>query len=154
MASQPVEAENEGVALGVLAGLVGYHLRRASGAFAADFAQTLAGTGMRQVLFGILSVVHANPEINQGAAGRVLGIQRANMVALINELVEEGWVDRNVSAEDRRAFALTLTSSGKSKLFHCLDIIRAHEEEMLSDLSVADRMRLTDLLGRIEARER
>lgn len=154
MASQPLDTDTETLELGVLAELAGYHLRRASGAFAADFARVLSGTGMRQVLFGILSVVDANPGINQGAAGRMLGIQRANMVALINELVDKDWIERKVAAEDRRAFALTMTDTGSKELAACLARIRAHEEEMLSDLSAADRARLIALLGKIEAKER
>ncbi|MES2441350.1 MAG: MarR family transcriptional regulator [Pseudomonadota bacterium] len=154
MASVPVEADNDGVELGVLGDLAGYHLRRASGAFAADFARALAGTGMRQVLFGIISVVAANPGINQGAAGRVLGIQRANMVALINELTDDGLIERKVSKEDRRAFELNLSAAGQAKLDDCLARIREHEEEMLSDLSAADRVKLIALLTRIEAKER
>ncbi|MBO9714591.1 MAG: MarR family transcriptional regulator [Sphingomonas sp.] len=149
-----METENDGVELGVLTELVGYHLRRASSAFGGDFSRALSGTGMRQVLFGILSVVDANPGINQGAAGRVLGIQRANMVALINELVDDGWIERKVAAEDRRAFALTMTAAGKAKLGECLALIRAHEEEMLGDLTAADRNRLIALLSKIEAKER
>lgn len=144
---------DEGGDLGVLGDLAGYHLRRASGAFAADFARALGGTGMRQVLFGILSVVYANPGINQGTVGRNLGIQRANMVALINELVDGGLVERRVSDEDRRAFALTLSSAGATTLADCLARIRAHEEEMLADLTAAERTRLIVLLGKIEARE-
>jgi DNA-binding MarR family transcriptional regulator len=154
LATRPVDTDNDGVELGVLADLVGYHLRRASNVFGGDFARALTGTGMRQVLFGILSVVDANPGINQGAAGRVLGIQRANMVALINELVDDGWIDRKVAAEDRRAFALTMTPAGAKKLAECLIRIRAHEDEMLADLSAADRGRLIALLSKVEAKER
>ena len=154
MAIVPQDGAEDGVELGVLSGLAGYHLRRASGAFAADFLRAIDGTGMRQVLFGILSVVAANPDINQGAVGRSLGIQRANMVSLINELVDKGLVERRVSAGDRRAFALRLSEAGTTKLAECIDRISAHEEEMLSDLSVADRTRLIALLTRIEAKER
>lgn len=154
MATEPLDTENEGAVLGVLDELTGYHLRRASAAFAVNFSRALAGTGMRQVLFGILAVVSANARINQGAVGRVLGIQRANMVALINELVDEGLIERHVSKEDRRAFALSLTKAGEAKLAQCLKKIRAHEEEMLADLVDGDRATLITLLTRIEARAR
>ena len=56
--------------LGKLDDLVGYHLRRASSAFAVDFSRALDGTGMRQVLFAVLSVVIANPGVKQGEVGR------------------------------------------------------------------------------------
>jgi DNA-binding MarR family transcriptional regulator len=146
--------QNEHVELGVLTELVGYHLRRASSTFAGDFARALEGTGMRQVPFGILSVVDANPGINQGAAGRVLGIQRANMVAIINELVDRGWIERKVPAGDRRAFALAMTPAGKAQLAQSLARIREHEEQMLSGFDADDRAQLLSLLARIEAKER
>lgn len=139
--------------LGVLAGLIGYHMRRASAVMAADFARALEGTGIRQVLFGILSIVDANPGINQGTVGRMLGIQRANMVAPVNELAERGWIDRQVDPADRRAFILALTEAGQAMFRQALARIHAHEAKVLSDLDAADRQRLMDLLARIEARE-
>ena len=139
--------------LGVLDELVGYHMRRASAVIANDFARAIAGTGMRQVLFGILSVIAANPGINQGNVGRALSIQRANMVSLVNELVDAGLVRRETAAEDRRALALTLTAAGEAKVRASLELIRAHEDRLLSELSRDERAHLIGLLARIEAVE-
>lgn len=141
------------VELGVLNELVGYHMRRASSVFANDFSRAVAGTGMRQVLFGILSIIQANPRINQGSVGRALNIQRANMVSLVNELVDRGLVLREIASEDRRAFSLTLTASGKTTIAQCLKRISEHETRLLSDLSDKERASLIDLLGRIEGKE-
>ena len=138
----------------VLEALVGYHLRRASGVFVNDFARTLAGSGMRQVLFGILSIIAENPGINQGSVGRALGIQRANMVSLVTELADQGLVNRKPSAEDRRALSLSLTARGKKAVAECLAQIRAHEDNLLSDFSDDERAKLVSLLSRIEAKER
>lgn len=141
------------VGLGPLEELTGYHLRRASSVFGNDFSRAVAGTSMRQVLFGILSIVAANPGINQGAAGRALGIQRANMVSLITELVEQGVLDRRTAEDDRRAFALTVTPAGEKLMDECLQRIRTHEAQLLSDLRPAERTMLINLLKRIEAHE-
>ena len=154
MATASPSAQPDATDIGCLDGLVGYHLRRAFAVVGNDFARALAETGIRQVLFGILSIVGANPGINQGAVGRALGIQRANMVSLINELVDRGLIDRVTAEDDRRAFALTLTPAGETMTAGCLARIRAHEDAMLSDLSVAERATLIDLLGRIEAKDR
>jgi DNA-binding MarR family transcriptional regulator len=145
---------DEEAPLGVLEHLAGYHLRRVSSAFGADFARAVEGTGMRQVLFGILSVVGANPGINQGAAGRSLGIQRANMVTLINQLADVGLLDRQTAADDRRALALSLTTAGEKMLEECLERIEAHEEDMLAGLTAAERKTLIGLLTKIEGRKR
>ncbi|MEG3085991.1 MarR family winged helix-turn-helix transcriptional regulator [Sphingomonas sp. PB4P5] len=143
----------QSLAIGTLSHLLGYHLRRASGAFALDFHEAMNGTGMRQVLVGILAIVEANPGVNQGSVGTALGIKRANMVSLINELVDAGLLARIVAPEDRRAFSLTLTESGQAMLKDCTVRIEAHEARMLADLSGAERQTLLELLGRIEARK-
>jgi DNA-binding MarR family transcriptional regulator len=153
VATAPVQDENQ-TELGVLSELVGYHMRRASSVFANDFARAVAGTGMRQVLFGILSIIEANPGINQGNVGRALGIQRANMVSLVNELVDRGLVLRETAPEDRRAFALTLAPSGEVMVATCLARIHKHEAELLSELTKDEGETLVALLGRIEAHER
>ena len=142
------------VGIGILQDLVGYHLRRASAVVGNDFAVALEGTRIRQVLFAILSIVKQNPGINQGAVGRALGIQRANMVSLINELVDRALVDRKTSAEDRRAFSLTLSADGEAVFDDCVKRIIAHEDRLLSDLDADERAILIDLLSRIEAKER
>jgi len=143
----------DAVTIGDLESLVGYHLRRASAVVGTDFSHALDGTGIRQVLFGILAIVNANSGINQGAVGRALGIQRANMVSLINELVERDLIDRQTSPEDRRAFSLMLSKSGEAMFAECVRRIHVHEDRLLSDLSARERAVLIDLLSRIEAKE-
>jgi DNA-binding MarR family transcriptional regulator len=153
LASVSTTAATGDVAIGNLDGLVGYHLRRASAVIGNDFARVLDGTGIRQVLFAILSVVNANPGINQGAVGRALGIQRANMVSLINELVDRQLIARETVPENRRAFSLTLSDSGSAIFADCVTRINAHEDRLLSDLTARERATLIDLLSRIEAKE-
>jgi DNA-binding MarR family transcriptional regulator len=145
------DIENGTVHVGFMADMVGYHLRRALGAFNADYARAFSGTGMRQGLFGILSVIAANPGINQGAVARALGIQRANMVALINELGGLGYVERGASAEDRRAFTLRLTDKGKATLEEACARARKHDARMLGGLSPDEREALIAMLMRIAA---
>ncbi len=98
-------------------------------------------------------MVAGRPGINQGAVGRVLGIKRANMVSLINELVDAGLITREVDAADRRAFSLRITDTGRSALADSLARITAHEERMLAGFTADERAQLLDLLGRIERRE-
>jgi len=149
-----VEDDNEaGTDIGVLSELVGYHLRRAANVAIADFIRAVGDTGIRQVLFGVLSIVERNPGINQGTVGRRLSVKRANMVSLINELVDAGLVDRQISTEDRRAFSLSLTPKGRRTYEECLTRIRAHEDSLLADFSAEERATLIAMLGRIEARE-
>lgn len=145
--------ENGPTAIGPLDDLIGYHLRRGYAIMSADFAQTFSGTAMRQSLFGILSVISANPDINQGQVGKVLGIQRTNMVALVNELVDLGLVTRRLAQKDRRAFSLNLTEHGSEILIATLDRIRLHEKRILQRLTPRERATLGSLLRKIQSDE-
>ncbi|MBT2188276.1 MarR family winged helix-turn-helix transcriptional regulator [Sphingobium nicotianae] len=137
------------IALGPLDELVGYHLRRASSAMRMDFAETFAETPMRQVLFGVLSVVSAMPGLSQGKVAEALGIRRANMVALVNELVDLGLIARTTDHRDRRAFSLSLTQAGEAMLHEALAQIRRHEDRMLENLTTTERSTLVNLLRKI-----
>jgi DNA-binding MarR family transcriptional regulator len=146
--------ESGPTAIGPLDDLIGYHLRRGYAVMSADFAETFAGTAMRQSLFGILSVISANPGINQGQVGKVLSIQRTNMVALVNELVDLGLVTRRLAQRDRRAFSLNLTEHGGDILIATLERIRLHEKRMLQRLTPIERATLDALLRKIQTDER
>ncbi|NIJ07588.1 DNA-binding MarR family transcriptional regulator [Sphingomonas vulcanisoli] len=148
-----MDADKTEEGLGPLDSLLGYHLRRAGSVVGGAFSRAVSGTTLRQVPFAILSVIAANPGIKQGTAGQILGIQRANMVALINELVEAGYIDRQAAQDDRRAFALACTTKGQVALDHFTGEILRHEADLLADFSPADRKKLMQLLRRIEARE-
>ena len=147
------QLDSNGIAgLGPLDELVGYHLRRASAAVGSDYFRSVEPNGMRQVLFGVISVISANPGINQSGVGRALGIAKPNMVALVNELIGHGWVERSVDAFDRRAFVLSLTPAGNAAVAGALALIRVHEERMAGDLDAEERRTLIGLLSRIEAK--
>jgi DNA-binding MarR family transcriptional regulator len=60
-------------------------------------------------------------------------------------------IDRRVSIEDRRAFALSPTDEGRRVYADRLARIRAHEDEVLSGLDPRERNRLIALLSRIAA---
>ena len=143
---------NAAIDLGPLDELVGYHLRRASAAVGSDYFRSVEPNGMRQVLFGVLSVISANPGINQASVGRALGIAKPNMVTLVNELIGHGWVERSVDTLDRRAFVLSLTPAGETAVADALALIRIHEARMAGDLNAQERRTLISLLSRIEAK--
>lgn len=136
---------------GLLESLVGYRLRRANGRMMADFATTLAPLAIRPVLFGMLSVIRSSPGIIQMGLGTELGIQRANLVPLVNELEGRGLIERRPAPNDRRAMALYLTEDGEALFRQALALVREHEERMLSRLTASERTKLIELLGKIAA---
>lgn len=147
-----MDAADDHGGIGIFSPLIGYELRRAYGAFLGDFTEEMKGTGMRQVLLGILAIVASQPDIRQGVVGRILGVKRANMVSLVNELVSAGLLHREVDARDRRAILLNLTKKGDAKLAKCQTLILDHEAQMLADFTADEIIELHNLLRRIPDR--
>ena len=134
--------------VGEIGSLVGYHLQRAL-AFSPNYRGVGKGRRLRQGSIGILSVVAANPGINQTSVANALRIKRANMVALIDDLVEYGLLKRNMTPHDRRVRALTLTAAGRKKLSAILRDIGRLEAKLLAGFSRQERNMLMELLSRV-----
>jgi DNA-binding MarR family transcriptional regulator len=64
----------------------------------------------------VLWVLDLNPGARQGAVARELNIKPAHMTKLVQRLVHDGLIARQVPPEDRRSVLLSLTEQGKQRL--------------------------------------
>ena len=100
-------------------------------------------------MFGILSVVATNPGINQTSLSTALGIDKPNLVVLLDGLVARGLLTRSVHHTDRRARVLKLTPKGQKLFRKTQALVRKGEDRMLAELSKNERATLVALLKRI-----
>ena len=112
-----------------LAKLCGYLLQRASAAALADLNRRLAPLGLRHAGVAMLMLIEARPGITQSQAGRILDIQRANMVPFVVRLETLGVIRRK--RVDGRSQALELTSRGRVLLERARRVVQAHEGVLL-----------------------
>jgi DNA-binding MarR family transcriptional regulator len=122
-------------ALGDLEDQVGYMLRRAQLAVFADFTASQRGAVTRPGQFAVLAVIGRNPGITQSQLCATLGVKRANLVAVIDQLEATDLARRELSSTDRRSNRLRLTASGQRALQQALADQAKHEA------------RITHLLG-------
>jgi len=142
---------SDGVELGLLKSLLGYHLRRAQVAVFQHFAETMGEADITPGQFGVLSVIAGNPGLSQTQLGNALGIDRSTVVAVIDRLEARGLVTRGPAPRDRRSHALRLSPEGTQLLRKLEDIVRAHERHIGRKLSAEDQRLLIRLLDRIAA---
>ena len=112
-----------------LAKLCGYLLQRASAAALADLNRRLAPLGLRHAGVAMLMLIEARPGITQSQAGRILDIQRANMVPFVARLEALGVIRRK--RVDGRSQALELTSRGRVLLERARRVVQTHEGILL-----------------------
>lgn len=144
------DAAGNGVQLGYLDGLLGYMLRRAQLAVFQDFIVKMKDFGLRPAQFSVLAIIQANPGLKQSRVSEALGINRANFVALLDELEKRKLARRAPAEGDRRSNALYLTPQGEAFLNDAFRHLQAQHESRLNDvLGTNDKQRLLALLGKL-----
>lgn len=115
------------------------------------FADQLQPLGISPRAFGVLSNLNANEGPTQQQLADALGIHRNNMVGLVDEIEAAGWARRHRSEQDRRAFNIRLTDTGRTLVTRVRDTIAALEQTVTSDLSAEERATMLALLQRVAA---
>jgi DNA-binding MarR family transcriptional regulator len=134
--------------LGVLDGHLGYFVRRFQVWIFQDFVRTLASFDIRPAQYSVLVVIDANAGLSQADLAETLGIERARLVRLLDELEERGFTRRMPSPSDRRSHALFLTRDGQQKLKRIKALAAAHEAHVEAVLGTQQRdQMLTALKG-------
>src|SRR5215203_374552 len=122
-----------------LADQIGYLLSKAHLRVHTRANEALEPLGLTVKHYGLLTLlVHEGP-VSQGRLGEVMRIDRTTMVALIDDLERAGHVDRTRNPEDRRAYALVATASGKRVQRSAATLMKRVYDETLSPLSAGER---------------
>jgi DNA-binding MarR family transcriptional regulator len=118
-------------------------------AVARQFSEQLAPLGVEPRHVGMLTRLAANEGRSQQAIGELIGLNPTQMVFLVDELEDRGFVERRRNPADRRSYGLFLTSAGRDMLTRVQDVARAHQAALGSALSPQEQRQLTSLLRKL-----
>jgi DNA-binding MarR family transcriptional regulator len=96
--------------------------------------------------YGVLALLEEGARQTQGAIADTLGIDRSQLVGLLDHLEERGLVERRRDPNDRRRQMVSLTASGHGQLARFRKMVRRIEDEFLAPLSEDERTALHKLL--------
>jgi DNA-binding MarR family transcriptional regulator len=130
-ATAEIETDDVSIQYGELNNNLGYFIRRAQHWIFRDVNSRLAHLRLDVVRYSILEMVSANPGISQISLSGALGIERARLVALLDELQKLHFITRQRSTTDRRSHALQLTSEGHAAVKEANHLIAAHEIKLV-----------------------
>jgi len=136
-------AHNEDVA-----SLMGFQLQMASLRLNEAARAALEDHAISPAKVTALSFVAANPGCEQSALARVLSINRASAMKLVNILAERGLVERR-PGRDLRSNALHLTAHGSAALPQMIARLRESEQGVLAALTDRERAQLLRLLTKL-----
>jgi DNA-binding MarR family transcriptional regulator len=153
MAAAKTETDQalEPLNVGILAGMLGYMLRRAQLQTMQDFYLCLVEFELRPAEFSVLEVIRANPGARPSRIAEALGIKRTNFVPLINRLERRGLVTRWQDKVDRRACLFNLTAQGADLLARASRRATAHETALARRLGDGGASQLLGYLKEMQA---
>ncbi|HKB94641.1 MAG TPA: MarR family transcriptional regulator [Gaiellaceae bacterium] len=99
----------------------------------------------------ILIVLDEGAPETQGSIADALGYDRGTLVGLLDELEEQGLVERKRDPADRRRHVVRMTAKGKQTLERLRALARQLEDDFLAPLDPDQRAALHDLLLQLAA---
>jgi len=118
----------------------------------ARFSEDLQPLDLRPKHFALLNLIDLNEGTSQQQLAVRLALEPSGLVGTIDELEQQGIVERRRAPTDRRRYALCLTPAGKARLTQARQITAQHAAELLAPLTEGELQVLHDLLARIVAK--
>jgi DNA-binding MarR family transcriptional regulator len=99
----------------------------------------------------ILAHLHESTEARISELHARFGHRRSTLTSVLDRLEQRGLIERTGDRNDRRAFVITLTRSGRTSAAAVHRILATIESEALSGVSDAQRTHVTSALDAIAA---
>ena len=112
----------------------------------------LAPYGINRTQFGLLKVLEAAGPGSQQVLSGYLSMPPSRIVALVDDLEDQGFVARKRSSSDRRVNEIRLTREGRTVLARANKTAVRWQDQLLVDLSEPERTQLFELLRRVAVR--
>jgi DNA-binding MarR family transcriptional regulator len=108
--------------------------------------ERLAAAGSRRYHYSLLAALDELGPASQAEFSRRTAIDRSDMVTIINELTEQGYVERSADTSDGRRNVVTITPAGRRQLRKLDRLVARAQDELLTPLSPEQRHQLIGLL--------
>lgn len=113
------------------------------------YARAMAPLNLRPLQVGILQLLASEGGMVQARIGEKLRVDKATMVALLNDLENRGLVERRHHPNDRRAYEVHLLEAGEQTLQEAENLSTEAAKQFFAALTQEEQQTLNELLKRV-----
>jgi DNA-binding MarR family transcriptional regulator len=135
----------------VLKGLPSWLLTQSAQHAHRIITETFAAGNARGYHYRLLATLTEFGPASQASLGRRTGIDRSDVVAAINELTAQGFVERTPDPADGRRNIITITPAGRRQHKHLETLVRDAQDTIFAALTPAERTQLAAILTKVLA---
>ena len=135
-----------------VAGDLAFLLARANAVSLAGANAALGEEGLKVRSYSVLALAAADARPTQRELSEFLRLDPSQIVTLIDNLQERGWVTREPDPQDRRVNVVVATDAGRAAYQRCQRRVTAHQREhfaVLDDDELASLMSMMRRLARV-----
>ncbi|MEP6909594.1 MAG: MarR family transcriptional regulator [Actinomycetota bacterium] len=127
----------------------GFLLARVGLAIKARMMEELESAGCPGYSYGVLAMLGEGTQETQAAIADALGVDRSQLVGVLDGLEEDGLIERKRDLGDRRRHTVSITAEGKRRLVGFRSTVKKIEEAFLEPLDEKSRKVLHEALLRV-----
>lgn len=101
----------------------------------------------------VLTALDRSSMRTQAALAAAIGADKTRIIATLDDLQEDGYIERRPDPDDRRVRLLAITDAGRRVKSAVQDEIQRGEERWLGELSAEERQTFLRVLERLTRRE-
>jgi DNA-binding MarR family transcriptional regulator len=134
----------------VLEEQVGFLLRRAHQRHVAIFLDCMGELGLTPRQFSALVKIRDEAEVSQNKLGRLIAMDSATILGVVQRLLKRGLIKKRASLEDSRSTILSLSPRGEALLREAIPLAKIATQKTLESLDAPSRRVLCRMLDRLD----
>ena len=130
-----------------------YQLASTSQYLSDEFHKQVKASGTKVHVWRVLACLVDQPGLMLTSLSKLVLYEQSRLTKIIDQMADDGLVDKKPVARDRRKMAIYITTKGQRVVTPLLAIAKDHEKKVLKNLTDSEQSKLRSLLIKLRKQQ-